>query len=677
MNITIASGKGGTGKTTFAVNLAYFLTETNNNVRLLDGDVEEPNDHLFVPSENMKEETVTVLKPEFHLDKCTGCGKCIEACTYNALALVKGKILIFNELCHACGACSYVCPHDALTEKSTPLGKVLSSELTEERPFYFAYGILNIGESLAPAVVKHLKKHMKTAESDSAKESPENDPDSDFFPHTELRGNLTDTGMTKNTPIVNILDASPGTACPVVEALSGDNTIAVLVTEPTPFGLNDLKLAAELSLNMGNPTGIVINRSDGDDKIIADFAEEYDIPILGRIPFDRKYAETYSKGGVLIQHHSELIALFADIFENIKKLEGKKPSGKPFTYIKQEPIEHAKFNTGRADSYKEIVVISGKGGTGKTTITSSMTQLCDENVVFDSDVDAADLHLLLKPQMVKKEEFSGSNEFIIDSDKCFGCGQCATHCHFDAIDLTGPGNYLIGMTYEVDPLACEGCGLCQIVCSVDAISSKPAHTGESYLSVTGKHSLINNDEVKSADYAQDRKKYISNKKALVLKGMIHAKLGVGGENSGKLVSHVRSESANFAKEYKQPYIIGDGPPGTSCPVIASVTGADLILMVTEPTVSGVHDLQRVMELVKHFGVKSLVIINKADLNKEMTEKIYKETEKYNSKVIAEIPFDRNIHDSLMAEKTIVEYGKGEAAKIISGLWDLVSLEIRD
>ena len=650
MNITIASGKGGTGKTTFAVNLAYFLSETNKNVRLLDGDVEEPNDHLFVPSEDMKEEAVTVLKPELHQDKCTGCGKCVKACTYNALALVKKKILIFNELCHACGACSYVCPTEALIEKPTPLGKVLSSEATEERPFYFAYGILNIGESLAPAVVKQLKQHMKTGKSGSGQENLEKKSDPDFFPHTELRDDINDS-VIKNAPVVNILDASPGTACPVVEALSGDNTIAVLVTEPTPFGLHDLKLAVELSLNMGNPTGIVINRSDGDDAIIAEFANAHDIPILGRIPFDRKYAETYSHGGILIKHHSELIAIFADIFENIKKLEvafgGQSRTIDFASSVNSPDPDHvSNFKKGTSDTYKEIVVISGKGGTGKTTITSSLAQLCDENVVFDADVDAADLHLLLKPQMVKKEEFSGSNEFIIDSDKCFGCGQCATHCHFDAIDLTGPGNYLIGMTYEVDTLACEGCGLCQIVCPVDAISSTPAHTGESYLSAVGN------------------------------RGMVHAKLGVGGENSGKLVSHVRSESAKFAKEYKQPYIIGDGPPGTSCPVIASVTGADLILMVTEPTVSGVHDLQRVMELVKHFGVKSLVIINKADLNKEMTEKIYQETEKYNSKVIAEIPFDRNIHDSLMAEKTIVEYGKGEAAKIIAGLWGKIEEGIR-
>lgn len=609
MKIAIASGKGGTGKTTFAVNLAYYLNANGNLVRLLDGDVEEPNDHLFVPSKNMKEESVTVLKPKLNPEKCTACGKCVEACEYNALALVNRKLLFFNELCHACGACSYVCPSAALVEEPSPLGKVFFSEAAEDRPFYFAYGILNIGESLAPALVKQLKQHM-------------------------LEKNGSD-------PVYNILDASPGTACPVVEALSGDDIVTVLVTEPTPFGLNDLKLAAELSLNMGNSTGIVINRSDGDDAIIADFAKKYDIPILGRIPFDRKYAETYSRGGILIKHHPELTEIFADIFTNIKKLAGCKPSGKKVSNIRTQSFSKADFKTGKSQDYKEIVVISGKGGTGKTTISSSLAHLCKDNVVFDADVDAADLHLLLKPAMVKTEEFSGSNEFTIDSLKCFGCGKCASLCHFDAIDLSGPANDLIEMTYEVNPLACEGCGLCQRVCPADAFSSKPAHTGDSYLSMTNNMA------------------------------MLHAKLGVGGENSGKLVSHVRGEAANYAKELRQAYITGDGPPGTSCPVIASVTGADLILMVTEPTVSGVHDLQRVIELVKHFGIQFLVIINKADLNVEMTKKIHDETDKNGSRVIAEIPFDRNIHDSLMAEKTIVEYGKGEAAKIISELWDRI------
>ena len=179
MIITVASGKGGTGKTTFAVNLAYALAGKGERVRLLDCDVEEPNDHLFVKPDFTEESDVTVLKPVWNEEKCTGCGECADACNYNAIAVVKGKVLVFNELCHACGACSYLCPENALTEKPVAVGKVRASP--GNHPFFFAHGLLNIGESLAPNVVQTVKTHVE--------------------PET-----------------VNILDASPGTACPVVKA---------------------------------------------------------------------------------------------------------------------------------------------------------------------------------------------------------------------------------------------------------------------------------------------------------------------------------------------------------------------------------------------------------------------------------------------------------------------------
>ena len=609
MKITVASGKGGTGKTTFSVNLAMFLANEGKNVRLLDGDVEEPNSHLFVDSVNMQEKEVTILKPKINSEKCTACGKCVNACKFNALALVKKQVLFFNELCHACGACAEVCPSSAITEAPAPLGKVFYSEKSSKRPFFFAYGLLNIGESLAPVVVKNLKEFIDD-----------------------------------NDETINILDASPGTACPVVEALNGDKTIAVLVTEPTPFGLNDLKLAVELAFDKGNPTGIVINRSDGEDAIIADFANEHNIPILGRIPFNRKYAETYSHGQILIEKHTELKEYFKNIFENITALSNETPVYKSIAKV---PIslkidKSDKFTVGDAENYKEIVVISGKGGTGKTTITAALSTLSDGAVMFDADVDAADLHLLLKPQIIQSDEFSGSNEYFIDKDKCISCGRCAEKCHFDAITMDGPANNIVQITYQIDPLVCEGCGLCEIVCPVNAISNKPALTGELYLSS------------------------IENTQA-----MVHAKLGVGGENSGKLVSKVRSRSTEIVKSYKRSAIIGDGPPGISCPVIASVTGADLILMVTEPTVSGLHDLKRILKLIAHFNIPSLIVINKSDLNETVANEIRMEVEKANAKLIAEIPFDRNIHKALMQNMTILEYGKGPAFKIISNLWNKI------
>ena len=332
MILTVASGKGGTGKTTFAVNLAYALARRGENVRLLDCDVEEPNDHLFVKPDFALESDVTVLKPVWDQEKCTGCGRCTEACNYNAIALVKGKVLIFSELCRSCGACTYVCPEEALREESVTVGKVQATPRHE--PFFFAHGLLNIGESLAPRVVQAVKTHI-------------------------------------SSQAVNILDASPGTACPVVKALEGAD-VAVLLTEPTPFGLNDLKLAAAMALGLGIPTGVVVNRSNGEDRIIADWADSVGVPIVGRIPFERKYAETYSTGDILVEWHPELVANLLDIYKTLRELRGTTVAAAP----KMETAEVtagdvAPFPKGHATDYREITIISGKGGTGKTTVTGS------------------------------------------------------------------------------------------------------------------------------------------------------------------------------------------------------------------------------------------------------------------------------------------------------------------
>jgi MinD superfamily P-loop ATPase len=609
MIITVASGKGGTGKTTFAVNLAYALTNRGERVRLLDCDVEEPNDHLFVKPQFTEESDVTVLKPVWDAAKCTGCGKCAEACNYNAMAVLKDKVLIFNELCHSCGACTYVCPENALREEPFSIGKVQVRRPTGDGEFFFAHGILNIGEALAPKVVQAVKAYI--------------DPEE-----------------------INIVDASPGTACPVVQALDGAD-VAVLLTEPTPFGLNDLKLAAAMSREMGIPTGIVVNRSDGEDRIIAGWAHDAGVPIVGRIPFERKYAETYSSGRILVEWHAELHDNLLEIYDWLSMLHEAPVAPLPsMERIEVSSETMAPFTPGNATDSRELSIISGKGGTGKTTVTASFIALSNHEVLADNDVDAADLHLLLKPQVREVHPFISGVRVSVDADRCIGCGKCAEACHFDAFHFDGPANDIVGKTWRIDPSACEGCGLCSRVCPVNAIRTKEAITGEWYVSAT-EHGP-----------------------------MVHARLGIAEQNSGRLVTQVRNRAAELAAELRAERIMGDGPPGTGCPVIASVSGVDLVLVVTEPTVAGAHDMVRVLDLATHFRVPALVILNKADLNDEQAERINEIAERHDSRVIARIPFDRAVNDALMAGKTVIEYAESPAADAIRNAWQEVLNVIR-
>ncbi len=294
---------------------------------------------------------------------------------------------------------------------------------------------------------------------------------------------------------------------------------------------------------------------------------------------------------------------------------------------------------------KELVVISGKGGTGKTSITAAFASLALNAVLADCDVDAADLHLVLEPKIKQEFDFSGGKQASIISEKCVGCGKCADMCRFDAIKLDGPANDVVGKTYTVDSVSCEGCKVCVEFCPVNAVTFEPAINGKWFVSDTR------------------------------FGPMVHAKLGIAEENSGKLVTLIRKEAKRIAEEQNKNFLIIDGSPGIGCPVIASITGSDLVLVVTEPTLSGKHDLERVAELTANFGIKTLVCINKADINPEMSLSITKDAGKLGLKVIGKIPYDEAFTKAQIMKATLIEYTGGDTAEKTKAMWREVIYEL--
>ncbi len=285
---------------------------------------------------------------------------------------------------------------------------------------------------------------------------------------------------------------------------------------------------------------------------------------------------------------------------------------------------------------KEIVVISGKGGTGKTSLTASFAYLGGKDVIVaDCDVDAADMHLLLGPDFKDSEDFYSGELAYINQDECIRCGKCADVCRFDAIPI-------INSQYIVDPLSCEGCGYCARVCPTKAIVNKSLNVG---------------------------KWYISNIKTGSI--MVHARLGIGADNSGKLVAKVKSEAKDIAEDEQKDFVIVDGSPGVGCPVVSSLSGASFVVLVTEPSVSGLHDLKRVFELVNKFKIKAGCIINKSDINKNVTTEIEDFLKKENIVHIANLPYDEDFTKAMTNGQTIVEYSNGHLRELIVNSWNLI------
>ncbi|MGC9225364.1 MAG: ATP-binding protein [Terracidiphilus sp.] len=303
------------------------------------------------------------------------------------------------------------------------------------------------------------------------------------------------------------------------------------------------------------------------------------------------------------------------------------------------------IRTVKTPRVQQIAVVSGKGGTGKTSLVACFAALSRSSVLADCDVDAADLHLLTDPHVVRHEPFTGGKRARIKADQCTACGKCEELCRFGAISIDDACDGSGSKTFRVDPIACEGCGVCVWFCPEDAVEFLPAVNGEWFISETR------------------------------FGPMIHARLGVAEENSGKLVSLVRSAARQIAEERGLDLVLIDGSPGIGCPVIASITGADLILVVTEPTLSGLHDLERVTDLALHFGIPAMVCINKWDLNPAMAADIEARVLDRGFGFAGRVRYDRAVTEAQVQRKTAVETRRDGSAADIRNVWDKVRARV--
>jgi MinD superfamily P-loop ATPase len=276
---------------------------------------------------------------------------------------------------------------------------------------------------------------------------------------------------------------------------------------------------------------------------------------------------------------------------------------------------------------KQLAIVSGKGGTGKTTVAAAFAALTKNKVMVDCDVDAADLHLLLQPKIVVQEKYFGGRSPYVDLERCTQCGLCTEICRFHAIDKG-----------VVDSVSCEGCGFCSHICPEETIKMEEAFSGDWFVSET------------------------------FYGPFVHARLGIGEENSGKLVTVVRKEAMEIAKEKNLELILIDGPPGIGCPVTASLTGVNLALAITEPTLSGIHDLERILKLTEHFKIPSMVCINKFDINLENTQQIASFCERNGSRLIGKIPYEPKVVKALVNRKTVMDYPCNDVQEIIRNMW---------
>ncbi|MGH2270946.1 P-loop NTPase [Anaerohalosphaeraceae bacterium U12dextr] len=602
MKIAISSGKGGVGKTLAAACLASVMAQTQP-VCYVDCDVEAPNGHLFLKTAHTKsaQEALSCIEG-IDSQRCTYCGQCARVCYFNALAVGRKNAIAFPELCRWCGACLRVCPADALIVGRRVVGTTYSGQAGLIR-LHWATLAAGAG-GMTVRLIEQLKER------------------------------------TKDEDLV-VLDSPPGTSCSAVHTIRGAD-IVILVADPTRFGVHDLKLSVRLCRSMNIEPLVLMNRVGlGDADGLRRWCKEHHLRILAELPDSREIASLYSQGILPVTQIESLRQQFQDMAQALRQMPSMQvttDNSEVALSWQREDVKSTELpdiSSGQSSTQPvEITIVSGKGGTGKTSLCACFAQLAG-GVVADCDVDAADMHLLLEPKVLEQGIFRGGRVMQIDPARCTRCGACVEVCQWKAIARQDDGSVLIA---EQD---CEGCGTCLLVCPVDAIGTGPTDDGRWYWSSTR------------------------------LGPMSHAMLEPGKENSGKLVTLVRKQAAVRTNGFDKAHrvVVLDGSPGTGCPVIASVGGARAAVIVTEPTVSGLHDLERILELTEHFRIRAGVIINKANLNREMAVKIKFAVTSHHADLLGELPYDTVFVQAQQAGKTVLEYQPdSELSETIRWIW---------
>ncbi|HML73131.1 MAG TPA: ATP-binding protein [Anaerohalosphaeraceae bacterium] len=602
MKIAVSSGKGGVGKTLATACLASVMAESQP-VCYVDCDVEAPNGHLFLKTANVEsaDEALPCIEG-MDPQRCTYCGQCARVCYFNALAVGRKNAIAFPELCRWCGACLRVCPADALIVGRRVVGTTYRGRAGLIR-LHWATLAAGAG-GMTVRLIEQLKERTK---------------DEDLI----------------------ILDSPPGTSCSAVHTIRGADII-ILVADPTRFGVHDLKLSVRLCRSMHIEPMVLMNRVGlGDADGLRRWCREHHLRILAELPDSREIARLYSQGILPVTRMESLRQQFLAMAQALRQLPPVQTAAdNPEVVVswQQDDLKQTEspgiIGSQSATQPVEITIVSGKGGTGKTSLCACFAQMAG-GVVADCDVDAADMHLLLEPKVLEQGVFRGGRVMQINPARCTRCRACVDVCQWKAIRRQNDGSVTIA---EQD---CEGCGTCLLVCPVDAIGTEPTDDGRWYWSSTR------------------------------LGPMSHAMLEPGRENSGKLVTLVRKQAAVRADGLANAnrVVVLDGSPGTGCPVIASVGGARAAVIVTEPTVSGLHDLERILELTEHFRIRTGIIINKADLNRDMAEKIKFAVKSHHADLLGELPYDTVFVQAQQAGKTVLEYQPdSELSETIRLIW---------